>query len=255
MSARARFKSKSIITDYRLDALGVELLWYDYDPTKPNIIYTGHGITHDLHLGHKYHASLLKRVSSILNAPIFFMFSRDEKQLQLANVETTTIQRVKQYYQKELTNVQFHDTIEDITPAWYAHALYFAQYIKPTLLRKALGETENIGNYYYAPMQCAPLIAFQKYNVFVYTAPEQLPYFSLAHKVLQHNKKSLANYILIEPILNTQMNGKMSSRGKDVIFLTESAESLKKKIMGAKSYGHIICQLTKYPLEDRSHDV
>jgi tryptophanyl-tRNA synthetase len=220
---------------------GVKPIIYNYDKSKPNLIYCGQGITNDLHIGHQIVLDKIKILQKLLGAKIFFMYASDEKYLEGHITKPEIVNRVKNYYKKNLDNIEFYDTIENIDSFNYIIILELVKQMKLTKIKHALGSNNIVKHIYYTPVQCFPIYKFIKeYNIFVVTAEDQMPYFSMIHDILKRNKLPFANYFIVESCFNTLMNSKMSSRDtNNTIFLNESAKSLYTKILKSKSYGNV----------------
>jgi tryptophanyl-tRNA synthetase len=215
-----------------------QIIQNSYNPTLPNLIYSGQGITNDLHIGHYILTQIIKSVQEKLNAKIFFMYSTDEKILQNATTNPIIQERVKRFYDATFTKIRFHDNIKDINSRWYKSAIFFAREIKHTLIPKILGTNyTNLAYYYYTPMQLAPLHYFNKnYNIFILTGTEQLSYFTFANRILKKRSLKLPNYIICRTIPNILMSDKMSSRFDRLAVLLNDS-NLFEKIKKSKSYG------------------
>jgi tryptophanyl-tRNA synthetase len=219
-----------------------------FDKSKLNsyYLYTGRGPSQGtLHIGHLLGLELVKSISSELESKIFFMIADDEKILRdsikidqmKSNVDNTLVQLDKLGF--NYSNTTFHINSENIGPKEYAFMIKLMNFVSLNELINIFGKKTNIGEYFYVFYQMIPCFLSQDLQCIVVCGIDQEPFFRLARYLAKKIgfKPPIILYTKNVPGLDGSDKMSTSVPTSNPIFLTDSAETIKNKIMSVKKVG------------------
>ncbi|KNH09457.1 tryptophanyl-tRNA synthetase [Perkinsela sp. CCAP 1560/4] len=252
-------------------------------------LYTGRGpSTESMHLGHLVPFLLTKYLHRLVfpQSPLVIQMADDEKYLN----SKSSLEDVKKYTDSNLRDILALDFDKERT--FLFKNTEYVQKMYPTVLRiqksltiNAVSHTFGLegsdcaGKFLFPAMQAAPCfaqcfdglfnISKSKWRALVPCALDQDPFFVLARQIakkLNHSKPSILHCGYVPSLKNISLKMSSSKPEHGVIFMTDSRETIQKKIKGAHSGGHptleeflkkggnlstdVPYQLLKYFLED-----
>jgi len=222
----------------------------DYEKGIPIVLYTGRGPSDKMHLGHLIPFIFTKYLQEKLDAKVYIMLSDDEKYLFKDKLDLETVMKYREENLKDILAIGFDPektvilkNTEDINKI-YKVALMIAKRITLSTVKATFGfkDDTNIGLPFYTAIQSAPCYLDQyegkNVNVLVPMGIDQDPHFRLSRDIAPKLgfKKPGAIHSKFFPSLKGE--GKMSSSDvNSAIFLDDSPEDVKKKVMGAFTGG------------------
>lgn len=212
----------------------------DYDSTEKIYIFTGKGPRgdDDYHLGNLLCHLVINKVSSILDCPIVFQVSTDEKRL--PQVKITEARYKADLVKSKLQRLDWGGRLilfQNLNPLNYLplkfHADQISKHVKVETLSKILGPI-NWFTGDYAMMQLAPLLhfgshEFKEYRPLVITGGDQVGYFLLFRDICSRIGLKPPIIIELNPLKNILLTEKMSSSAPKyhVVFSKEGLNKIR----------------------------
>lgn len=219
----------------------------EIDKNKEFAIISGRGPSNDLHFGHLILFSLIKYLQDKYNCKFFLPLSDDEKYVfrkvnNLEEIYKLSIENAIDIFSLGFQPENVHAYISSITPRIHYLALTFSINQTYNSIKAALGfkGDENAGSVYYTCIQAAHILhPTTDYNlpVVVPVALDQDVYVRLTRDIARKRKITLPASLYIR-YLKGLTGGPMSSSAPETcVFLSDSPEIVKKKIMNAYTGG------------------
>ncbi len=209
-------------------------------------LYTGRGPSQGtLHIGHLLGLELIKSISTELGTKIFFMIADDEKILrdsigvdQMKSNVTNTITQLNKFGFND-SNTTFHINSENIGPKEYGIMINLMNLVTLEQLTKIFGKKANIGEYFYVFYQMVPCFLSPNSQCIVVCGVDQDPFFRLARYLAKKigYKPPIILYTKNVPGLDGSEKMSTSVPTSNPIFLSDTPEMIKNKIMSVKKVG------------------
>ncbi len=230
-----------------------------YESGESTALYTGRGPSGYVHLGHILPWIFTKWLQDKLNIDLFFEFTDDEKFLYHREYTLDYVRNVTRENILDLISLGFDPKrthiiidIEDISYL-YELAVRIAKKITFSTIKAVMGFTQstNIGMIFYPTLQIAvcflptELYGRQTY-VLIPAAIDQDPYWRLARDIATSLGYPKPAQIHAKFLPGLGIGGKMSSsQPETAIFMTDSPEDVKRKIMNAYTGGQPTAELQR----------
>lgn len=230
-----------------------------YKAGESTALYTGRGPSGYVHLGHILPWIFTKWLQDKLNIDLFFEFTDDEKFLYHKGYTLDYVRNITMENIIDLISLGFDPErthliidIEDINYL-YELAIRIAKKITFSTIKAVMGfdNSTNIGMIFYPTLQIAvcflptELYGRQTY-VLIPAAIDQDPYWRLARDIATSLGYPKPAQIHSKFLPGLGIGGKMSSsQPETAIFMTDSPEDVKRKIMNAYTGGQPTAELQR----------
>lgn len=219
---------------------------FDFNKLSQYYLYTGRGPSQDtLHIGHLLGLELIKALSSQFESKIFFMIADDEKiirdSIEEKQMESNVLNTIDQLEKIGFnnTNTKFHINSKDISPSDYQIMIKLMSLVTVEQLSNIFGKKDNIGEYFYVFYQLVPCFLSINHQCIVICGIDQDPFFRLARYLAKRLgfKPPIILYTKSVPGLDGSEKMSTSISSSNPIFLSDSVETIKKKIFEIKKVG------------------
>jgi len=230
-----------------------------YKAGESTALYTGRGPSGYVHLGHILPWIFTKWLQDKLGIDLFFEFTDDEKFLYHREYTLDYVRNVTRENILDLISLGFDPKrthiiidIEDINYL-YELAVRIAKKITFSTIKAVMGFTQstNIGMIFYPTLQIAvcflPTELYGRHTyVLIPAAIDQDPYWRLARDIATSLGYPKPAQIHAKFLPGLGIGGKMSSsQPETAIFMTDSPEDVKRKIMNAFTGGQPTAELQR----------
>ena len=223
----------------------LNLILDDYEKGNPFYLYTGRGPSGKMHIGHLLPFTFTLWLQRTFNAHLLIQLTDDEKFL----VKDTSKKEIAGFTNENVIDIlslgfdpKKTHVISDYQQAktLYYYATDVAKHVTVSTIKAVFGMTDsdNIGKLFFPAMQIVPAfllpaITGKKMRCLIPYAIDQDPYFRVARDVLPklgyYKPSSIISKFL--PALQGNSAKMSSSKAESAIFLDDSRETVRKKLM------------------------
>lgn len=209
-------------------------------------LYSGRGPSNSsFHIGHLQSLMFLLEFQKILQSKIYFMISDDEKIMRdnicfedMNKHVLSTIQQLRKIgFTDENTDIRINTN--GLNSKEYKLIVELMNSFSMNTLNHVFGEKNNIGEYFYVFYQMMPCFLDKNKQCIIIAGIDQDPFFRLARDVAEKlgYKKPIVLYI--KNVMGLDGSEKMSTSQPETlpIFITDTLEEIKQKIMKVKHVG------------------
>lgn len=217
----------------------------EYEKGNPFFLYTGRAPSGPMHIGHALPMLFTKWLQDVFDCELWLQIDDEEKFLLKPEM---TFEQSQEFLEDNLLDIvalgfnpkKTHIIIDtQHAGLMYKEACKVAKKLTFSMVRSSFGFTEqtNVGSLFYTSMQAVPaflpsVIAKREIPCLIPHAIDQDPHFRLTRDILPklgHYKPASIQCTFLPPLNGAQ--GKMSSSaGDQAILLTDTPETVKKKI-------------------------
>lgn len=223
----------------------LNLILDDYENGKPFYLYTGRGPSGKMHIGHLLPFTFTLWLQRVFNVDLVIQLTDDEKFLiggkQKSEIEKFTNENILDIISLGFDPKKTH-IIGDYKSAktLYYYATDVARHITVSTIKAVFGvnDSDNIGKVFFPSMQIVPAfllsaVSKKKMRCLIPYAIDQDPYFRVARDVLPklgyYKPSAIISKFL--PALQGNSAKMSSSKEESAIFLDDSREQVRKKLM------------------------
>lgn len=208
-------------------------------------LYTGCGPSGPIHMGHAMVWLFVKWLQDVLDVDLWFQFTDDEKFL----FKDMSYEEIQKWMYENMLDVvalgfnpnKTHFLIDTKHAGLiYPEAIKVAKKITFSTVKSAFGLTnqDNIGSIFFTSVQAVPsflpsVLAKKKMACLIPHAIDQDPHFRITRDVVEkigYYKPASIQSIFLPGLTGMQKQGKLSSSTGKAIYLTDDANTVKKKI-------------------------
>ena len=246
-----RFMRRGIVISHR----ELERILVKYEKGERFYLYTGRGPSSDsMHVGHSVPFEFTRYLQEVFDCPLVVQLTDDEK---FMHSRTITIEEATRYTRENAKDIIamgfdpkktliFAD-FDFMGGAFYRNVCFTAKYITLNQIKGAFGfnDSNNIGEFHFPATQSAPAFATSFPHIFgtdalstprisclIPCAIDQDPYFRICRDIaekMRYEKPSLIHSRFL-PALQGEGTKMSASVDSSAIFLTDTANAIKKKI-------------------------
>lgn len=223
----------------------LNLILDDYENKKPFYLYTGRGPSGKMHIGHLLPFTFTLWLQKIFDVHLLIQITDDEKFL-VKNILKSDIEKTAQENILDILSLGFDPkkthiiSDYDAAKTMYYYATDVAKHTTFSTIKAVFGvnESDNIGKIFFPSMQIVPTFLLsaltgKKMRCLVPYAIDQDPYFRVARDVLPklgyYKPSAIISKFL--PALQGNSAKMSSSKEESAIFLDDSREQVRKKLM------------------------
>jgi tryptophanyl-tRNA synthetase len=223
----------------------LNLVLDDYENGKPFYLYTGRGPSGKMHIGHLLPFTFTLWLQKTFNVDLLIQLTDDEKFLvgkkEKGEIEKFTNENILDIISLGFDPKKTH-IITDYRSAktLYYYATDVARHITVSTIKAVFGvnDSDNIGKLFFPSMEIVPafllsVLSGKKMRCLIPYAIDQDPYFRVARDVLPklgyYKPSAIISKFL--PALQGNSTKMSSSKEESAIFLDDSREQVRKKLM------------------------
>ncbi len=223
----------------------LNLVLDDYEKGRPFYLYTGRGPSGKMHIGHLLPFSFTLWLQKTFDVHLLIQLTDDEK-FMVKDISKTAIEKYTNENIIDILSLGFDPKkthiIKDYESAkmMYYYATDVAKHVTFSTVKAVFGVTDsdNIGKVFFPSMQIVPAFLLsaltgQKMRCLIPYAIDQDPYFRVARDVLPklgyYKPSAIISKFL--PALQGSSAKMSSSKEESAIFLDDSREVVRKKLM------------------------
>jgi tryptophanyl-tRNA synthetase len=222
-----------------------------FDETRPEnyYLYTGRGPSiGSFHIGHLLGLKLVLELNKIINNPIYFMISDDEKifrdKINFDEMNQNVSNTIKQLNTIGFndTNTVIHKNSQGFSPDEYKILIKLMNLVSINQLKNMFGEKKHVGEYLYVFIQLLPCFISDKQCV-VIAGKDQEPFFRIGKYLGKKLSKQCPIIIYTKNVPSLDGTDKMSSTlNKNLpmtepIFINDNLANITKKVKSIKQVG------------------
>jgi tryptophanyl-tRNA synthetase len=246
-----RFMRRGIVISHR----ELERILDRYEKGERFYLYTGRGPSSDsMHVGHSVPFEFTRYLQEVFDCPLVIQLTDDEKFMHSRTITHEDATRYTKENAKDIIAVGFHPEKTFIFSdfgfmggAFYYNVCFAAKYITLNQIKGAFGfnDSNNIGEFHFPATQSAPSFATSFPHIFgedakfvpkipclIPCAIDQDPYFRVCRDIaekMRYEKPCLLHSRFL-PALQGEGTKMSASVDSSAIFLTDTANAIKKKI-------------------------
>jgi tryptophanyl-tRNA synthetase len=246
-----RFMRRGIVISHR----ELERILNKYEKGERFYLYTGRGPSSDsMHVGHSVPFEFTRYLQEVFDCPLVIQLTDDEKFMHSRTITLEDATRYTKENAKDIIAVGFDPNktfifsdLEFMGGAFYRNVCFTAKYITLNQIKGAFGfnDSNNIGEFHFPATQSVPSFATSFPHIFgtdpitvprisclIPCAIDQDPYFRVCRDVaekMRYEKPCLIHSRFL-PALQGEGTKMSASVDSSAIFLTDTANAIKKKI-------------------------